>query len=137
MISKEEFQNRLCSLGTSDVVEQDMKPVRICDRAFENIVNEMDLFKGSFSKYETLSTTAVSKRFSRPAVLYDKENFELRSQDKERIETFQTKYLMSVLVVKISDRIKSEDIQERLGSENKTEKMRNYRKKQKEHAETF
>lgn len=100
-----------------------MKRMWICERAFENIINEIDIFKVSFSKYETLKATAASNTFSRPAIV-----FELISQDKKRIETFQTKHLRSVLVVKISDKIKSEDIQKRLGSENKAEKMRNYRK---------
>jgi hypothetical protein len=55
-------------------------------------------------------------------------NMGVKKTRQKRIEIFQLKYLRSILGVKFSNKMKSEDIREHLGLENKAEEMINYQR---------
>jgi hypothetical protein len=51
---------------------------------------------------------------SKPAMMYGRETWILRSQDCRRIETTQMRFLRAVARVTLRDMIRSEDVKKRL-----------------------
>jgi hypothetical protein len=61
--------------------------------------------------------------FSRPASTYGSEMWALTSQDKKITETFQMRFLRSMLRVTLRDRMRNRDIGNHLETENVVEEI--------------
>jgi hypothetical protein len=72
---------------------------------------------------------------SKPALQYGSEIWVLRAEDKRRIETSEMRFLRSVLVVSLRDKIRSENLRKQLNTERMVEEIQEYQKKWHTHVE--
>jgi hypothetical protein len=83
-------------------------------------------FGKSLRKEVTLRTHNI---IAKPALQYDSEPWELRDEDKKRIETSQMRFLRPPLDVSLRDKITSTDIREQLGTGRMVEGIQEYQRK--------